>query len=146
MATKFKEGVGWKRKVAFHTYAYAFNCTEVGVWAAAAITTSVASDIDTIDVVKKGAKMAAYYFVPAAPAYTILKNVDKAVYAGKKVAFYGTKAYKITTIYTAPINFFNSLGAKALTKYGVNEAIKELCGVEECDAFYWERPEYADRT
>jgi hypothetical protein len=146
MATKFKENVGWKRKVAFHAYAFAFNSTEVGVWAAAAITTSVASDIDTVDLVKSGAKIAACYFVPAAPAYTILKNVDKAVYAGKKVAFYGTKIYKITTIWTAPIEFVNSLGAKTLTKFGVNEAVKKACGVEECDAFYWERPEYANRT
>jgi hypothetical protein len=44
------------------------------------------------------------------------------------------------------LNFFNSLGAKALTKYGINEAIKKMCGVEECNAFYWERPEYANRT
>jgi hypothetical protein len=87
MSTKFREGVGWKRKVAFHTYAYALNSTQVGVWAAAAITTSVASDVDAVEVVKKGATMAACYLVPAAPVYTIVKNVDKAVYAGKNVAF-----------------------------------------------------------
>lgn len=146
MATKFKEGVGMRKKAVFYTYAYALNSTQVGVWAAAAIATSVASDIDAGEVVKKGAIMAACYLVPTAPIYTIIKNVDREVYAGKKVAFYGSKAYKLSTICTAPIEFVNSVGAKVLTKYGVTEVVKKMCGVEECDAFYWERPEYRAET
>lgn len=145
MATKFKEGVSWRRKLFFHTYAYALNSTEIGVWSAAAITTSVACDVNVGSVVKQGATMAAFYLCPAAPAYAFIKGVDKSVAVTKNVAKYGSYAYKLSTIYTAPIELANYLGAKACTRIGATEGIKYFCGVEESDAFYWERPEYADR-
>lgn len=145
MTTKFKEGVGWKRKLFFHTYAYMLNSTEIGVWSAAAISTSVACDVNVGSVVKQGATMAACYFCPAAPAYTFVKSIDKAVAVSKNVAKYGSYAYKLSTIYTAPIEFVNYLGAKTCSRFGATESIKHMCGVIESDSFYWERPEYENR-
>jgi hypothetical protein len=52
------------------------------VWAAAAIAT--VGEIDTVEVVGKGATIAACYLVSAAPVNTRVKILDRAVYAGKK--------------------------------------------------------------
>jgi len=38
------------------------------------------------------------------------------------------------------------MGATVLRKYGVSEIVKNASGVKECDAFYWEHPEYANRS
>ena len=89
--------------------------------------------------------MAACYFCPAAPAYTFVKGIDKAVAVSKDVIKYSSYAYKLSTIYTAPIEFANYLGAKASSRLGITESIKHVCGVEESDCFYWERSEYANR-
>ena len=119
-----------------------FNSTQIGVWAAAGITASVATDLDFPKVARTVAKPLALYFMPAAPAYTVLRNMDKAVSTGRKVAYYGGKAYKIGKYITSPIEAINTLGAKTLSKYGVNDCLKRYCNVKSCDAFYYERPEF----
>lgn len=145
MITRFKEGVGWKRKLFFNIYAYIINSAEVGVWAAAAITTTIACDVKVETVVKQDALGLACYFCPAAPLYTYVKSIDRAVAISKDVSKYTSYAYRAAACYTSPIVTLNSLGLKVFTKLGLSESMKHLCGVEECDAFYWQRPEYADR-
>jgi len=54
-------------KILFHTYAFALNSIEIGVWGTTGLATRVALDIEVNDVVREGAKIAAVYFFPAAP-------------------------------------------------------------------------------
>lgn len=141
MTTKFKDGTSRHKKTLFHTYAFAVNATEIGVWGAAYITTSVATDLSVDTFVRAGAKTLAVYFIPAAPLYTMIKNTDRAVATGKQLVRGGSFVYKSARYFTSQIEFVNYISTKALTKYGATEALKSLCNVEECDAFYWERPE-----
>jgi len=145
MATKFKQGTSLKRKMLFHTFTFAFNSTEIGVWGAAAITTSVAADISFDDVTRQGATIAACYFYPAAGMYTVVKKLDKAASIGKKTYMYDSRAYRFAVRYTSPIEMVNSISNRILTKFGIIQAVKTFCGVEESDCFYFECPEYQNR-
>jgi hypothetical protein len=41
-----------------------------------------------------------------------------------------------------PIEFVNYVAAKGSSKSGALALLQNWCGVEESDAFWWERPEY----
>lgn len=143
MATKYKKYATLPQKAIFWTYTTAVNGTAIGWAAAGAIAVQTALDVDAEDVVRKGSVALASFLIPGSVCLAWVQSADKYYYFGRKVLGYGSKAYTIGKYLTSPMAAINYVGAKFVQKAGVTTAMKFLCGVEECDDFYWEMPQYS---
>lgn len=143
MATRYKPGTKWPRKAVFWTYTTAVNGTSIGWLAAGGIAAQTACDIELETVVRQGSVAIATYLIPGSIALGWVTAADKYYYLGKKALGYGSKAYNVAKSLTSPLSAINYVGGNLLTKTGLTETMKYLCGVEECDDFYWEKPQYS---
>jgi len=142
MPTIFNGNVCLAQKVAFHTFAFAVNATEVGPWTASIITTTAACNLETGTMAKVGAQALACYFLPAAPIVTWLKSSEKAIVYAKEIYRASKWTYKAAKRFTSPIELVNYVGGQFLTRGGIIAGVKKLCGVKSSDEFYWEREEF----
>lgn len=142
MSTKFKEGTGRLKRYTFNAFTLAVNSTEVGLVAAIGVAAKTSINYNVEDVVRMGAKYTLYYLVPGAGGWLYVKNVENALSAGKTAYKYSKRAYTIARKVSSPIEFVNYVAAQGITKLGLVETMKNLCDVEETDAFVWEHPEF----
>ena len=144
MSTKYKNGTIWPQKAIFFGYTTAVNGTAIGWAGVGMIAMQTALDVDKKTVVREGSTILASYLLPASVALNWVTSAEKFYHFGRKTLGYGTKAYKYAKHFTSPLAAINYIGAQVITKTGLTEGMKFVCGVEECDDFYWEMPEYSD--
>lgn len=145
MATKYKQNTIWPQKVVFWGYTTVVNGTAIGWGTAGLIAAQTALDVDAETVVKQGSVALASYLIPGSVVLGWVTSADKYYHFGRKALGYGSKLYKFGKYATSPLAAINYLGAKAITKTGLTEGMKFVCGVEECSDFYWDMPQYSDK-
>lgn len=94
-------------------------------------------------IIRKGAPATAGYLLPGSVAIYWLARADSYYSCGKKAFSYGSKLYKVGKYITSPMASVNYVCAKAITKTSLTKGMKNFCGVEECNDFYWGGPEYS---
>jgi hypothetical protein len=142
VATRFKDGTNPLKKAVYIGVATASNSTSIGLWGATAIAVTTATSFDVKSGVKMGAKIAAGYLFPGTIAFQYVNGIEKALICGSTAIKYSKMAYKYSKMVASPIEAVNFIAAKTISETGVQTLLQSWRGVEESDAFWWERPEY----